>query len=95
MKDLFDDSRPASKQELDQLAHQVMLAMALLWTERPRTDIYNLARKLGLKHPAGRAITSDEVKQVTRQLVTNKMAFEALPRQGYFRLENTQRIRLY
>ncbi len=90
---LFDDIAPAPAQPDDE--HRVMQAIALLWTYRPRTTIYNLLRLLGFKRNDGRAFTQDDVKDITQRLRKNGRLVEHPARQGFYRLENTLRTSLY
>ena len=101
MKDLFGDSpalplKAAIAEKFDKSDHhQVMLAMALLWGQHTRTNVYNLLRKLDFKHSSGRLITADEVKYSIQQLCTKKLVVESTQRNGYYRLADSQRNALY
>ncbi|MGC2457747.1 MAG: hypothetical protein WA435_07115 [Gallionellaceae bacterium] len=95
MKDLFGDSPAIPEKDMDQITRQIMLAMALLWTPHPRTTIFNLLRKLDLKHSSGRMITVDEVKHCTQQLLKQNLILESRQRSGYYRLTDSQRSPLY
>ncbi len=95
MKDLFGDSPAIPEKDMDQITRQIMLAMALLWTPHPRTTIFNLLRKLDLKHSSGRMITVDEVKHCTQQLLKQNLILESRQRSGYYRLADSQRSPLY
>ncbi len=76
-------------------AHEVAKAMALLWTYRPRTAIFTLLSLLGLKRGDGRAFTQDDVKRALAELRARGWLTEAPNREGYFRLQDDVRGRLY
>src|SRR5438046_2850381 len=73
----------------------VAKAMALLWTYRPRTAIYALLPLLGLKRSDGRAFTQEEVKRALAELRECGWLNEQPGRDGYFRLQDEIRGRLY
>lgn len=60
-------------------AHEVAKAMALLWTYRPRTAIYNLLLLVGRKRSDGRAFTQDDVKRALAELPEHHR-LEEMPR---------------
>jgi len=76
-------------------AHRVAQAMALLWMYRPRTAIYSVLGLLGAKRADGRAFTQDDVKQAIRLLRERGWIDEMPRRDGYFRLHDPVRGRLY
>src|SRR5207244_10172941 len=75
--------------------HEVAKAMALLWTYRPRTTIYSLLPLLCLKRSDGRAFTQDDVKRALVDLRQCRWLSEMPGRDGYFRLQDEVRGRLY
>ena len=76
-------------------AHQVAKAMALLWTYRPRTQIYNLMAILGIRRDGGGIFTQEDVKQAVSEL-RRAGSIVAMPRHdGFFRLRDDLRGRLY
>ena len=75
--------------------HEVAKAMALLWTYRPRSTIYSLLPLLGLKRSDGRAFTQDDVKRALADLRQRDSLNEMPGRDGYFRLQDEVRGRLY
>ena len=90
---LFNDNASFSPQPDDE--HRLIQAIALLWTFRPRTAIFNLLRLMGFKRSDGRAFTQDDVKNITQRLRKDGRLVEHATRQGYYRLENSLRISLY
>jgi superfamily II DNA or RNA helicase len=98
---LFDLPRPADafakldKHGLDGDTHKVALASALLWTERTRTDLYNLLPLLEFKSSTGRNFTADQVKTATHELRKKQLLQENTKRPGYFHLADALRIALY
>jgi len=90
---LFENSATSPAQPDDE--HRVMQAMALLWTYRPRTAIYNLLRLLGFKRGDARAFTQDDIKDATQTMRKDGRLLEHPARQGYYRLEDTLRASLY
>lgn len=99
MKDLLGDDMPAPVPPAPAAPvpehHPIMLAMALLWTPHTRATLFTLLRKLEFKHSSGRFFSSDEVKQSSRYLLANKQAVESAQRQGYYRLNDELRGKLY
>ncbi|MDD5389557.1 MAG: DEAD/DEAH box helicase [Gallionellaceae bacterium] len=71
----------------------IALAQALLWTWRPRTDVYNLLRPLGLKRGDGRAFTAEDVKTAFKDLHGHGLLLD-MPN-GYVRLHDKLRVPLY
>jgi len=73
----------------------VARTMSLLWSFRPRTAIFNLARLLGERRGDGRALTQEDVKSATR-LLDERGALVGMPhRDGYYRLADDLRAPLY
>ena len=69
--------------------------MSLLWSFRPRTAIFNLARLLGERHGDGRALTQEDVKSAIK-LLDERGALVRMPhRDGYYRLADDLRAPLY
>ena len=68
--------------------HEVAKAMALLWTYRPRSAIFDLLPLLGLKRHDGRAFTQDDVKRAVAELRERGWLREMPGRDGYFRLQD-------
>ena len=82
MKDLFDfpPANPSNIQVTDVDHHQVMLAMALLWSLHPVTTLYHLMRKLDLKQINGRIFTQEALKHSVQHLLANKLIIESARR---------------
>ncbi len=99
--DLFNTATPVEaidkldKQGLTADTHKVALASALLWTERTRTDLYNLLPHLEFKSSAGRNFTADQVKTAIDELKKKRLLQENAKRPGYFHLADALRISLY
>ncbi|MEO8751249.1 MAG: DEAD/DEAH box helicase [Casimicrobiaceae bacterium] len=76
-------------------AHEIAKAMALLWTYRPRTAIFGLLPLLGSRRSDGHGFTQDDVKRALGEL-RERGWLEGIPnRDGYFRLTEDVRSRLY
>ncbi len=69
--------------------------MALLWSFRPRTRIFAAMTALGMRRDALRAFTPDDVKQALADLRRDGVVLEMSRREGYFRLRDDLRGRLY
>ncbi len=80
---------------LSEHALQVSLAMALLWTYRPRSAAYSLLQSMGLKRPDGKNFTQEDIKIAHRELHGHGMLAELPGRDGYCRLRDDLRIPLY
>ncbi|MDD5329840.1 MAG: DEAD/DEAH box helicase [Sulfuricella sp.] len=80
---------------LSEPALQVSLAMALLWTYRPRSAAYGLLPLLGLKRPDGKNFTQEDIKTAQRELRDHGMLNDQPGRDGYYRLRDELRIPLY
>ena len=80
---------------LSDRTRDVARAMALLWTYRPRTAVYHLLRLMGARQASGRAYTQEDVRLAVREL-QDRGALVAMPyREGYQRLTDALRARLY
>jgi superfamily II DNA or RNA helicase len=90
---LFDSAAPSGPIPAD--TRRVARAMALLWTFRPRTAIYNLLGLLGCKREDGRAFTQDDVRQAIRQLHAQGWREDMSHRDGFHRLREVVRGELY
>lgn len=73
----------------------VAQAVALLWTWRPRTAVYNLLRYLHPKSSAGKAFTQEEVKYGLDHLKRAGLLEEHGARAGHWRLVDAARAALY
>jgi superfamily II DNA or RNA helicase len=73
----------------------IALAMALLWTWRPRSDVYNLLRHLNLKRGDGRAYVHDDTKHAYQELRGLGLLVDHPGQNGYVRLQDKLRIALY
>lgn len=73
----------------------IALAMALLWTWRPRTDVYNLLRQLDLKRGDGRAYVQDDLKHACQDLRERGFLLDHPRQNGYLRLQDSLRLPLY
>jgi superfamily II DNA or RNA helicase len=95
---LFADAEPlpqsSSKSGVDPV-HGVALAMALLWTFRPRTTVHSLLGDLGLRRDDGRAYVQEDVKQAIRVLRARGSIVDMPHRDGYVRLTDALRSGLY
>ncbi len=69
--------------------------MALLWTERPRTTVYELLRQLGVRSASGKAFTQESVKLSQQDLNRTGLLVEQPHRPGYSRLNDATRAALY
>ncbi|MBU2850456.1 hypothetical protein [Acidithiobacillus ferrivorans] len=69
--------------------------MVLLWTWRPRTAVYELIQKWGLKNHAGKAFTQMAVKDAWEQLRRAGLLVEHSRRQGYAQLHDKIRGQVY
>ncbi|MBU2768739.1 hypothetical protein HAP94_21890 [Acidithiobacillus ferrivorans] len=69
--------------------------MVLLWTWRPRTAVYKLIQKWGLKNHAGKAFTQMAVKDAWEQLRRAGLLVEHSRRQGYAQLHDKIRGQVY
>ncbi|MHB1737627.1 MAG: hypothetical protein ACYCQM_13875 [Acidithiobacillus sp.] len=69
--------------------------MVLLWTWRPRTAVYELIQKWGLKNHAGKAFTQMAVKDAWEQLRRAGLLVEHSLRQGYAQLHDKIRGQVY
>jgi hypothetical protein len=76
-------------------ARAVARAMALWWTWRPRTAVFELMRFQGGRFPSGRAISNDGVKQAQVELRAARLLVDEPGRQGYVRLQDYARAALY
>jgi superfamily II DNA or RNA helicase len=74
---------------------RVGLAMALLWTWRPRTAIFTTLGLLGLKRADGRAFTQDDVRQHLRELRARGLLADMPGRDGFHRLTGGIRAPMY
>lgn len=88
-------SAPAPNLSLTRDTFNIALAMALLWTWRPRTDVCNLLRQLDLKRSDGRAYVHDDTKHAYQELREQGFLLDQASRNGYVRLQDTLRIPLY
>ena len=88
-------SSPVPSVSLPPDTFNIALAMALLWTWRPRTDIYNLLRPLGMKRADGRAFTANDVKTAWLELRGHGLLVDLPNQNGYVRLHDKLRIPLY
>jgi superfamily II DNA or RNA helicase len=95
MKDLFGDSPPIPSKNTQADQHQVLLALALLWSPHTRTHLYQLMRKLDFKLSNGRIFTPEDLKHTIRQLRELNLIVEPTQRQGYYRVADVQRNALY
>jgi superfamily II DNA or RNA helicase len=100
--DLFADQadspelpRPHGPQAMGDDTRAVARAMALFWTWRPRTAVYELLRYLGTRTGAGRAFTQADVKVAQEALKRSGELVEHRVRQGYSRLGDASRVALY
>ncbi len=82
-------------QQLSGDSRAVALAMALLWTWRPRGASYELLRQLGAQSAAGRAYTQEKVKLAQDALKRSGLLVEQSTRPGYLRLTDDARVLLY
>ncbi len=73
----------------------VALAMALLWTWRPRGASYELLRHLGARSAAGRVYTQQSVKLAQEDLKRAGLLLERDMRAGYSQLNDEARALLY
>jgi tetratricopeptide (TPR) repeat protein len=76
-------------------ARRVALAMALLWTWRPRTAIHTLLGLLGLRRADDRAYTQEDVKHCIRELGACGWREDLPFRDGYYRLRDDVRGPVY
>lgn len=81
--------------EISSEVQRVALAMALLWTYRPRTAIYSLLGLLHLRRDDGRAFTQDDVKRCIGALRQLGWIDNAPGCEGYMQLHEAVRGRLY
>lgn len=79
---------PKDLHSLDADTRTVADAMVLLWTWRPRTAVYELIQKWGLKNHAGKAFTQMAVKDAWEQLRRAGLLVEHSRRQGYAQLHD-------
>lgn len=75
--------------------HDIALAMALLWTWRSRSEIYNLLRLLNLKRSDGRAYLLEDTKHAYAELRSHGLLVDKPGQAGYTRLHDKLRIPLY
>ena len=73
----------------------VARAMALLWTYRPRSAVHDLLRLTGAKQANGRVYTQEDVRLAIRELQDRGMLVAMPHREGYHRLTDELRARLY
>ena len=85
-----DQNTPLSSDTLN-----IAMAMAVLWTWRPRTDVYNLLRLLNLKRSDGRAYVHDDTKHAYQELRGHGLLVDHPSQNGYVRLHDKLRISLY
>ena len=86
---------PKDLHSLDVDTRTVADAMVLLWTWRPRTAVYELIQKWGLKNHAGKAFTQMAVKDAWEQLRRAGLLVEHSRRQGYAQLHDKIRGQVY
>lgn len=71
-------------------------AIALLWTWRPRTTVFELVRALGFKSAVnGKGFSQEQVKAAVAALRERGWAHEHVARSGFYHLEEPHRTRLY
>ncbi len=88
--------RAAGGEHLDVDARAVAHTIALLWTWRPRTAVYELIRMLGIKSiTSGKSFTQDQVKEIIQRLRKDGLVAEHQVRLGYYRLTDACRSRFY
>ena len=83
------------RHSLDADTRSVADAMALLWTWRPRTAVYELIRKWGLKNHAGKAFTQMAIKDAWERLRRAGLLVEHPGRPGYAQLHDKIRGQIY
>jgi len=89
------DARLANTAPATDDTRTIAEAIALLWTYRPRTTIYNLLGPLGATRANGRAFTQDDVRNAIRAL-RERGSIEDMPhRNGFVRLRDDVRGKLY
>ena len=76
-------------------AHAVAHAMALFWTWRARTPVYELLRQLGAKAATGRDFTQENVRLAQRELEKAGLLIEQHLRPGHSQLKDALRVALY
>ncbi|MGI8894803.1 MAG: SWIM zinc finger family protein [Casimicrobiaceae bacterium] len=77
------------------VARPVALALALLWTYRPRTAVHSLLGLLGFDRSDRRPYTQDDVKRAIAELRERGWLSDMPGREGYVRLQDNVRGPLY
>lgn len=86
----------AGDDRLDAAVRAVAHAMALLWTWRSRTAVYELLGLLGPKSAAqGKSLTQEQIKEAIQSLHQAGLAAEHNVRIGYYRLTDKFRNQMY
>jgi superfamily II DNA or RNA helicase len=76
-------------------ARAVARAMALFWTWRARSPVYELLRHMGVKSANGRDFTHEDLREAQKELRRADLLVEQDVRQGYSQLQDALRIALY
>ncbi|MCX8086478.1 MAG: SNF2 family helicase [Rhodocyclaceae bacterium] len=83
-----------TNEQLDEIRRATADAMALLWTWRPRTSLYQLLQYLDLRVKQ-RRLTQEDVKLALDRLIQNGQCMEHKARPGFFSLTEPFRTRTY
>lgn len=79
-------SVPAPSFDMKPQWEPVAQMLALLWSYRPRTDVYAALGALRVKQPGGRAYTQEDVKSTLREMREANVVERDPRRDGFYRL---------
>ena len=91
----LNDTALKSLQGLSADARAVARAMALFWTWRGRSPVYELLRHLGAKSASRRDFTHENVRVAQRELSRAGLLVEQDGRPGFSQLKDELRVALY